>query len=284
MVARKWVPMVLLVFAVLACLSELGAQSPPDDEALWREFMGWFKTVPSVRTSPFTAWAAAQKAAGTAEPEIRRQMGVLVKLMMERSDWVELYYDKTFSVPLSGNPEADGFLSTAPSAMLVEAISGLSPGTALDAGMGQGRNAVYLARQGWKVTGFDLSSEAITAASANASTAGVHVDTVKASYADFDFGTARWDLIVLTFAWAPVDDPAFVDRLRTSLRPQGRIVFEHFGDDPAHPRPTAMHALKPGQLRQRFASFRLDRYEEVVGLGEWGGPDSNLVRMVAVKQ
>jgi hypothetical protein len=45
-----------------------------------------------------------------------------------------------------------------------------------------------------------------------------------------------------------------------------------------------MHALKPGQLRTLFTGFRLDRYEEFLGLGEWGGPDSQLVRMVAVKQ
>lgn len=284
MVVKRWAPMVMMVLAVLVCLSGLGAQAPPDDEALWRAFMSWIKTVPSVRTSPFTAWAASQKAAGTAEPEIKRQMGVLVKMMLERSDWVEVFYDKTFSTPLTGDPATDGFLSTEPSAVVVEAVKSLTPGTALDAGMGQGRNAVYLAKLGWKVTGFDLSGEAIKAAAANAAKAGVQVDALKASYANFDFGTARWDLIVLTFAWAPVDDPAFVDRIKASLRPNGRVVFEHFVDDPGRPRPSAMHALKPGQLRSLFTGFRLDRYEEFLGLGEWGGPDSQLVRMVAVKQ
>jgi 2-polyprenyl-3-methyl-5-hydroxy-6-metoxy-1,4-benzoquinol methylase len=149
--------------------------------------------------------------------------------------------------------------------------------------MGQGRNAVYLAERGWKVTGFDLSAVAIESATANATRAGVQIDAVKASYADFDFGTAKWDLIVLTFAWAPVEDPAFVARLRTSLRPGGRIVFEHFVDDPQNPRPPAMHALEPGQLRELFTGFRQDRYEELLGLGDWGGPDMQLVRMVAVK-
>ena len=166
---------------------------------------------------------------------------------------------------------------------MAEAVKGLAPGTALDAGMGQGRNAVYLARQGWRVTGFDLSAEALKAARANAAAAGVQVETVKAGYADFDYGTARWDVIVLIFAWAPMDDPAFIARLRTSLRPGGRIVFEHFTDDPANPRPAVMHALKPGQLRGLLSDFRLDRYEEVTDLGDWGGPDSQLVRVVAVK-
>jgi SAM-dependent methyltransferase len=279
MVTRKCAVVVL----ALACLAGLGAQSPQDDESTWGAFMAWFKSAPPVRAHPFMAYAASLTAAGTPEAEVKRRVGVLMRLVRDRSDWVETYYDKLFSIPLTGDPEADGFLSTEPSAIVVEAVKGLPPGTVLDAGMGQGRNAVFLARQGWRVTGFDLSAEAIRLATATAASAGVHIDAVKASYADFDFGTARWDLIVLTFAWAPVDDPAFVNRLRTSLRPNGRIVFEHFVDDPAQPRPPAMHALKPGQLRELFAGFRLEKYEELLGLGDWGGPDTQLVRMLAVK-
>jgi 2-polyprenyl-3-methyl-5-hydroxy-6-metoxy-1,4-benzoquinol methylase len=154
----------------------------------------------------------------------------------------------------------------------------------LDAGMGQGRNAIYLATHGWTVTGFDLSGEAVKAAVANAATAGVRLDAVKAGFTDYDFGTAKWDLIALIFAWAPMEDPAFVARLDRSLRPNGRIVFEHFIDDPAAPRPPAMHALKPGQLRAALRGFRLDRYEELTDLGDWGGPDMRLVRAVAVKR
>ena len=79
---------------------------------------------------------------------------------------------------------------------------------------GRGATPCTWPGKGWKVTGFDLSAEAIKSAHANAAKAGVRIDAVKASYADFDFGTAKWDLIVLTFAWAPIDDPAFVARLR----------------------------------------------------------------------
>jgi len=200
----------------------------------------------------------------------------------QRSDWVEPFYDMVFSRLLTGDPATDGFTG-APSEILVEAAKGLTPGAALDAGMGQGRNAVYLAGRGWKVTGFDLSGEAIKAASANAREAGVRIEAIKASYADFDFGTAKWDLIVLTFAWAPVADPGFVARLRTSLRPNGRIVFEHFIEDQESPRPPAMQVLKPGQLRVLFDGFRLDRYEETTGLADWAGPGTPMVRMVAVK-
>jgi SAM-dependent methyltransferase len=273
----------VVALTVLANLAGPAAQGPPGDEAAWRAFIAWFKSAPPVRANPFAAYAASLKAAGTPESEARRQVGVLMAMMRERSDWVELYYDKIYTIPLTGDPASDGF-TTDPSAIVVEAVNGLVPGRALDAGIGQGRNAVYLARQGWDVTGFDLSTEALNAARANAAAAGVRIEAVKASYANFDYGTARWDLIVLTFSWAPMDDPAFIARLRTSLRPGGRIVFEHFTDDPASSRPAAMHALKPGQLKGLLSDFRLDRYEEVLDLGDWGGPDSQLVRVVAVKR
>ena len=275
---------VIVGLAVLACLAVLGTQAPQDDDSVWKAFVGWFKSAPPSAGNPLGDYAASLRAAKVPEGEIERQVAVVTRMLMrERSDWVEPYYDKIFTRPLTGDPETDRF-TTAPSAFLVEAARDLAPGTALDAGMGQGRNAVYLAGKGWKVTGFDLSGEAIKAATVNAGRAGVRIEAIKASYDDFDFGTAKWDLVVMTFAWAPLTDPAFVARLRASLRPNGRIVFEHLLEDPASPRPALMHALKPGQLRELFADFRLEHYEEFRGLGDWSGPDTPIVRTVAVKQ
>lgn len=270
----------------LSCVAGHHAQAPQDDEAVWKAYLTWCHTAPPAPGSPVEGYAASLRASGTTAEEIQRRTGVLMRLIMSgRTDWVESFYDRTFntSKPLTGSPPVDGFAST-PSRLVVEAVKGLSPGVALDAGMGQGRNAVYLSTRGWTVTGFDLSSGAVKAAAANAARAGVPLEAVKASYDEFDFGTAKWDLVVLVFAWAPMDDPTFVDRLGRSLRPNGRIVFEHFVDDPAMPRPPAMHALKPGQLQRILEGFRLDRYEELTDLGDWGGPGMRLVRAVAVKQ
>jgi len=276
----------LAVAVTLVCLVGLAAQAPQDDEAVWKAYLAWCQAGPPAPGNPVGGYAASLQAAGTPAEEVKRRTGVVMRLIMSgRTDWVESFYDRTFntSKPLTGNPPIDGFAST-PSGLVVQAAKGLAPGAALDAGMGQGRNAVYLATQGWTVTGFDLSGEAVKAALANAAKAGVRLDAVKASYSEFDFGTAKWDLIVLVFAWAPMDDAAFVDRLGRSLRPNGRIVFEHFIDDPARPRPPAMHALEPGQLRKALEAFRLDRYEELTDLGDWGGPGMQLVRAVAVRQ
>ena len=273
--------LVLCVIGVLLWPARAAAQET--DDAVWGAFLAWYKTAPASDGSPFTGYASALQANGIPAAEAERRMTILVRLIGERSDWVELYFDKVFSRPLTGDPETDR-MSTAPAALLISAIDGRPPGAALDAGMGQGRNAVHLARLGWRVTGFDVSAGAIATAQANAHKAGVQIDAVKASYDEFPLGESRWDLVVLVFAWAPVTDPAFVTRVRRSLRPGGLVVFEHFIDDPARPRPAVMHALKPGQLRTLFDGFTIVRYEEVEGVGDWGGPGSRLVRMIASRR
>jgi len=50
---------------------------------------------------------------------------------------------------------------TAPSRFLVAEVANLRPGAALDLACGAGRNAVWLAEQGWRVTGVDFSGVAV---------------------------------------------------------------------------------------------------------------------------
>jgi 2-polyprenyl-3-methyl-5-hydroxy-6-metoxy-1,4-benzoquinol methylase len=265
---------------VLASIGGSAAQSGPDKEANWNAFIAWFKTAP-MAGNPLAAYADKLKGEGKAEGDVKQTLALLTNLLAERSDWIGIHFDKVFSRPITGEPAID-LMSTQPSALLVASIKGLKPGAALDGGMGLGRNAVYLAKQGWTVTGFDVSEQALVLSRANAQKAGVQVTTVKATYDSFDFGSNRWDLIVLAFAWAPVTDPTFVARLRTSLRPGGRIVFEHTIQNSPGPRVTK--ALMPSELRACFSAFAIASYEETIGLGDWGGPGTSLVRMVAVKQ
>jgi hypothetical protein len=87
----------------------------------------------------------------------------------------------------------------------------------------------------------------------------------------------------MIFAWAPIADPAFKAKVAKSLRPGGLIVFEHFVTDAEHPRAPMVRALSPGELRGLFSDFEVLFYEEKEGIGDWGGPGSLLVRMVARK-
>jgi 2-polyprenyl-3-methyl-5-hydroxy-6-metoxy-1,4-benzoquinol methylase len=261
------------------------AKPAADEEQVWKDFLAFFRASPGDPREAMESYEAELGRQGLAKEEIQRRFGIILRLFNTRPEIIEIAYDKTYSRTRTptGNPEQDGFAST-PSEFLMEAVKGLKPGVALDAAMGQGRNAVALAGRGWTVTGFDLSGEAIDAAGRNAADAGVAINAVKADYASFDFGQEAWDLIVMTFAWAPVDEPGFVERIRASLRPGGLVVFENFVQTPERPYAPMIHALAPGAARTAFAGFEIASYEELTGTGDWGGPGSRLVRMVARKR
>ena len=270
----------ILLAVSLLCYGH--CQSLSDQEEVWSAFLDWFKTAP-LRGNPFRGYAEKLQKDGITREEIERQAAIISRLFSEREEVAEIFYDRVYARPVTGDPTRDGF-NSAPSAFLIGATKKLKPGTALDAGMGQGRNAVYLAQQGWDVTGFDISQKALDASRLNAEKAGVDIKTIKSRYSKFDFGKEKWDLIVLIFAWAPVSDPDFVTRLHTSLRRGGKIVFEHFIDDSERPSPGPVRKLQPGKLRTYFGDFRIERYEEREGIGDYGGPGSQLVRMVAQKK
>jgi SAM-dependent methyltransferase len=158
------------------------------------------------------------------------------------------------------------------SAFLEAAVQTLPPGHALDVAMGDGRNALFLARRGWTVTGFDVSPEALRRARDAARREQLPLDAVRSSAQSFDFGAARWDLLVLSYAWAPLSEPAFVARLERSLKPAGLLVFEHLLHDGPGPGPQAAGAPTPGQIPTLFSAFEILLCEEVVAEPDWRPP------------
>lgn len=56
---------------------------------------------------------------------------------------------------------SDRVWSVEPNAFVVSLTDDLAPGTAIDLAAGEGRNALWLARRGWKVTAVDFSSVAV---------------------------------------------------------------------------------------------------------------------------
>jgi len=250
--------------------------------ALWLEYLAWAKTAQG-RTSP-RDYAMSLDTKGVPGQEVRRRLQVLRSQFTEQPEGIEMIYDPLYGKSLTGDLEKDGF-KTSPNAFLVEAMKGITPGgQALDVGAGMGRNAIYLAGLGWDVTGIDLSAQGLAVMQANAEKAGLKVRTVKTSYEDFDFGRERWDLVAMILSWAPVEETGFLVRLKASIRPGGRIVFEHVVQRSADPFPPGVHALAPGALRELFQDFEILIYREMDDYGDWGGPPTPHVRMVARKR
>ena len=101
-------------------------------------------------------------------------------------------------------------------------IKGIPPGKALDVGMGQGRNAIRLAQQGWDVTGFDPADKAVALAQETAKKLGVQLKTEIKGAEDFDFGDSRWDLILVSYAGGREMQGA----LQKALKPGGILIIE----------------------------------------------------------
>ena len=86
---------------------------------------------------------------------------------------------------------------------LVEEAAGLVPGTALDLGAGDGRNAVWLAEHGWQVTAVDFSSVAIERGRALAPSVGADVDWRLADLLEWAPPAGSFDLVALLFIHLP---------------------------------------------------------------------------------
>lgn len=176
-----------------------------------------------------------------------------------------------------GNPSP--VFNLEPSAFLQRAVKGLAPGKALDIAMGQGRNSVFLAREGWEVTGYDISAVGLKAARTAAGALGRNIHTIQSDHKSFDFGSARWDLIVMVFPGLSMDEEELLRRIKASLKPGGMIVVEQFNSMPGPGSKGPANALF-----KTFEEYRVIRYEDVDDVSDWGRMKARIGRLAAIKE
>jgi SAM-dependent methyltransferase len=120
-----------------------------------------------------------------------------------------------------------------PNRFLVECVSGLDPGEALDLACGEGRNSVWLAEQGWRVTAVDWSRVALDKGRHLASDRRVVVDFVEADLDSWSAPEASADLVAVVYLQVPAADRERVWRMAAeAVRPGGRLVV--IGHDSAN--------------------------------------------------
>lgn len=144
---------------------------------------------------------------------------------------------------------------------LVQVAANLTPGTAIDVGMGFGRNALHLARTGWTVTGVDVSDVGVQRTQEQAAKEKLALTAIRTDALQFDYGRDKWDLVAAMYMGGIATRLA--DRLTDALKPGGILVIEHFLR-----KPEERLGYLPGELPKAFPRLEVLRYAE-----EDGNPD-----------
>lgn len=260
--ARCWASAVTVAVA----LSVLTQAHVPEGPAAFHAFEEW-------RKEPVNAALDWSEALDCYREHLLRQ-----GLSSERADRVMrlvlaydegTLYDKVYA--------AEPQFQTEPNRLLMEVADRLKPGKALDVGMGQGRNALFLARRGWDVTGFDVSAVGIAKAKAAARSAGLKIRAIHTSDEELEFGQEKWDLIAILYAL----EKRSVFRARDALRRGGIVVVEGAHRDANR---GAAWEFESNELLRIFEGFTILKYEELVGSYDWApGKPVRMVRLVAQK-
>ena len=150
-----------------------------------------------------------------------------------------------------------------PVEFLARNVALLPKGKALDLAAGEGRNAVFLAQNGFEVDAVDISPVGLKKAEALAAERGVRIRTIAADLEDFDLGTERYEVISNLYYL----QRSLIPRIKRALKPGGVVVFEMFtldnlGIPGAHGPKDRNWLLEPGELRRLFDGFEVLRWSE----------------------
>jgi len=118
---------------------------------------------------------------------------------------------------------------TEPNQFLAERFRAIPRGRVLSLAEGEGRNAVFLARQGYAVTAVDGSAVGLRKAEKLAREHGVEIELVQADLLDYDIGENRWEGIVSIFCPVPAGPRAALHRkVVAGLKPGGVFLLEAY--------------------------------------------------------
>ncbi len=173
---------------------------------------------------------------------------------MQSQDWDKRYAEK------------DLVWSAGPNRFLVEEIADMKPGRALDLACGEGRNAIWLAEQGWQVTATDYSPVAIEKAQARARELDLDID-FRVADATSPLSKA-YDLVIVFYLHLPRPENAMaVSHAAGALAPLG--TFLYVGHDERNIKegvggpqdPSILYG--PEEIRELLKELQVDRAETI---------------------
>lgn len=156
---------------------------------------------------------------------------------MDAQFWDEMYGSR------------DQLFSGAPNGVLVTEVADLPPGQALDAGCGEGADAIWLARRGWLVTAVDISRTALERAAATGADVADRVAWTRADLTTAPPPAGAFDLVSLQYFPLPHGPSHTALRgLLGAVAPGGTLLVA--GHDPADLTPGDEHGFDPGDYYQ----------------------------------
>ena len=145
-------------------------------------------------------------------------------------------------------------------------IGCLKKGKALDIAMGEGRNSVFLASQGFQVEGVDCSAKAVEKAKKLAAEKNVSIEAKTQNLDFFLMPLMKYDSIVMTY-FRP--QARFFSEVRRGLVAGGTFLFEaytveHFkAHSQANPLLEFEECYKPNEVLTHLKDFHLLYYREM---------------------
>lgn len=113
-----------------------------------------------------------------------------------------------------------------PNRFLVERAAGLAPGRALDLACGEGRNALWLAARGWRVTGVDFSKVGIDKAGALAQARGLQAAWVVGDLLEYAPDAAAFELVIVFYLQVTGSERTpIVRRAASAVAPGGTFLL-----------------------------------------------------------
>lgn len=203
---------------------------------------------------------------------------IIITLLMQSTLFAKLPLSKSRLTKLSGEDELPidnesnwnrryskkhYIYGKSPAKFLAENFDFIKPGSlVLDMGMGEGRNAVFLAEKGHKVTGIDISSVAVKKAKLLADEKKVRIKTVVGTLDSYKIKPKTFDVIICFY---------FVSRELNSkmmkwLKPGGLLIYEaHTLNEylkKGNLKESKDYYLKPSELLGMFPKMQVLKYEE----------------------
>ncbi len=166
-------------------------------------------------------------------------------------------------------------------------------GSVLCLAEGEGRNGVFLARQGYLVTAIDQSSVGLKKAKNLAAENGVEMLTTVADLADYDLGSERWDGIVSIAAHVPPElRKKLHSQVANALKEGGVFILEAYTerhiemDGIGGPPPSKKMFMSLNDLQSELAGLHFEigvELERNMSEGKYHQGESAVVQVVARK-